>query len=259
MPVPDARALGRRPAVEPLEQVRQVLGAECRGRDRAPRGSARRRRCAARTSMAEPAGVYCAAFSSRCASAAAVRRGSSRTGSSGSRLTTTDVRLQRCARPGRAPPRRSPTDAPSAGSVSTAPASMRAISRMFWNSRVSRSTSARMTSRCSDRSSGDERRRVQVARRHADGGQRRAQIVADRGEQRRLQLLALAGQLAGLALRRATAPARSRWPPRPASVSSVPASTGRPAAASRPIGLVPTRSGTRRTSRPSTSAVRWPA
>ena len=69
-----------------------------------------------------------------------------------------DRHLQRdataaCARPDRARPRRSPTDASSAASVAIAPASMRAMSRMFWNSRVRRSTSDRIRSLCSSRSS----------------------------------------------------------------------------------------------------------
>ena len=84
-------------------------------------------------------------------------------------------------------------------SVATAPASMRAISRMFWNSRVSRSTSVRMRSLCSARPRREPGRH-DVAGGDADGGQRRAQIVPERRQQRGLQLFALPGQLAGLAL-----------------------------------------------------------
>ena len=110
------------------------------------------------------------------------------------------VPLQRRARPGRAPRRRSPTDASSAIRRRSPPASMRAISRMFWNSRVRRSTSARIRSLCSSRSSAVSARRLDVARRDTNGRERRAQIVSQRREQRRLQLLALARQLGRLAL-----------------------------------------------------------
>ena len=85
-------------------------------------------------------------------------------------------------------------------SVATAPASMRAISRMFWNSRVRRSTSARIRSLCSSRSSAVSAGVLDVGRRDANGGERRPQIVAQRRQQRRLQLLALPGQLPRLAL-----------------------------------------------------------
>ena len=77
---------------------------------------------------------------------------------------------------------------------------MRAISRRFWNSRVRRSTSDRIRSLCSSRSSRVSSGRLDIARGDADRGQRRPQVVAERRQQRGLQLLALPRQLAGLAL-----------------------------------------------------------
>ena len=86
------------------------------------------------------------------------------------------------------------------GSAAIAPASMRAISRMFWKSRVRRSTSARIRSLCSTPVVGGQPRGLDVARGDANGRERRAQVVAERRQQRRLQLLALACQLGRLAL-----------------------------------------------------------
>ena len=58
----------------------------------------------------------------------------------------------------------------------TAPASMRAISRMFWNKRVSRSTSVRIRSLCSRRccSSGQDAWRLPAATRMAVNGVRKS-------------------------------------------------------------------------------------
>ena len=147
--MPDARALRRRAAIEAIEQVRQVGRRDARpviaNRDRQPvvRRPARRRR-----SASPPAST---ARRSRAGAPARPRSAADR---------AAPARPARCARrpgaaaararPGRAPRRRSPTDASTATSVATAPASMRAISRMFWNSRVRRSTSARIRSLCSD-------------------------------------------------------------------------------------------------------------
>ena len=86
-------------------------------------------------------------------------------------------------------------------------------------------------------------RRLQVARGDADGGQRRSQVVAERGEERGFQLLALPRQFGALALVEELR-ALDRDRRQPARASSVPGSSGRPAAASSPIGFVPRRSGT---------------
>ena len=72
---------------------------------------------------------------------------------------------------------------------------------MFWNSRVSRSTSAWISVALLEPVGSAQRRRpggCAAATRMAV--ERRPQVVAERGQQRRLQLLALPGQLAGLAL-----------------------------------------------------------
>ena len=95
--------------------------------------------------------------------------------------------------------RRFPTDGSGAAALATPPASIRAISRMFSNSRSRRSTSTWMTSVCSARSPGDSAA-AQVGSGDANRGERRPQVVAERRQQRRLQLLALPGELGGLAL-----------------------------------------------------------
>ena len=113
------------------------------------------------------------------------------------------------------------------------PASSRAISRMFWNSRSSRSTSAWMSSVCSASLASGDSRRLQVGGGDANRGQRRPQIVAERGQQRRLQLLALAGRAPRPCAPRETARARCRWPRRrPAHRGCRPP----PAARRRPAG-----------------------
>ena len=185
-------------AVETIEQVRQVgrrdAWAVIAHLDRpAPRRSRARV-----TLMVEPGGAYWAAFSSRCASAVAVNRGSSRTGTSGSTLTRPYVAaglVDLVARRGDDLRRMRP-----AVSVAIAPVSIRAISRMFWKSRVSRWTSARIRSALLQPVVGGQPRGLDVGRGDADRGERRAQIVAERRQQRRFQLLALAGQLRRLAL-----------------------------------------------------------
>ena len=249
-------------AIEALEQVRQIGRRQCPGRDRAPQivspSSVDARR--ARRS-ASPAGEYCAAFSSRCASAAAVSRGSRRTSRPASdRAPSTSRPRSACSTCARARPRRSPTDATQRGSVATAPASMRAISRMFWNSRVRRSTSVRISVAllaAARRSSSHDA--CEVVGGHADGRQRRAQIVAERREQRRLQLLALPRQLGRLALlEKLRALDRDRGDAAERVERAGVRSAGRPTA-SRPIGLVPSRSGTSRTAWPPIASVRCPA
>ena len=161
----------------------------------------------------EPDGEYCAAFSSTCAIAEAVRRGSSRTGRVGIDCTSSSVPLQGVvdlvAR-GRDDLRR----VRPAGSVGTAPASIRAISRMFSNSRVSRSTSVRIRSLCSRRSSARQPRRLDVAGGDANRRQRRAQVVPQRRQQGGLQVLAWRVSSAALRSSR-NAPARWRSPPPP--------------------------------------------
>ena len=138
-----------------------------------------------------------------------------------------------CARPGRAPPRRSPTDAPSA-------TRWRPRRRRCAPSRGCSGTAGsgarprtRIRSLCSRSSVGRQRRRLDIAGRDANGRERRAQIVAERRQQRRLQLLALARQLA--ALRSSRNCARSiAIATTPASVSSVPPRpAGRPRRAGR--------------------------
>ena len=131
--------------------------------------------------------------------------------SSRRRSTSQRVTAQRARRPDRGPPRRSPTGAPSACPAATAPASMRAISRMFWNRRARAvSTSAENQVALLAALGSREPRRLQVAGRDADRGQRRSQIVAERGEQRRLQLFALARDLGRLTLVEKLARVRSR-------------------------------------------------
>ena len=97
MPVPEARVLGGFASIEPLEQVRQIgrrdAGAMIANAD-AP---GPRRVTDAWTVMAEPGGAYWAAFSSTCASAVAVSRGSSRTGTSGSTCTSSVCRRSVCS------------------------------------------------------------------------------------------------------------------------------------------------------------------
>ena len=68
MPVPEARDRAAVASIEPFEQVRQIGLERCPGRGRA-RGCTGLRRSPGATLIAEPGGVYCAAFSSRCASA----------------------------------------------------------------------------------------------------------------------------------------------------------------------------------------------
>ena len=211
--------------------------------------------------MVEPGGEYCAAFSSTWASAEAVRRGSSRTGTSGSTLTVDAVLAQgvldlvargrddlgRVRRDAPRWPRRRRRDAPSRGCSGTAA--------------CSRSTSARMRSLCSRALVGSVRRAgLQVGGGDADGRQRRPQVVAERGQQRRLQLLALPGQLAGLALLEELRPLDRRWrrrrrarracrarragPPRPAGRSAwcrraaAPGEPSRPSLCHRPVAGV---------------------
>ena len=100
---------------------------------------------------------------------------------------------------------------------------------------------------------GRQRRRLEFAGGDADRGERRPQIVSERGEQRGLQLLALPRQLARLALLEKL---RALDRDRDDAAERVERAglDGRPAAASSPIGLVPTRSGTSRIVRPSTSS-----
>ena len=108
--------------------------ARSRGPDREPRSSTLRPSRGQSTSIVDPGGEYCAAFSSRCASAVAVSRGSSRTGTSGSMSTSTLCSRSVCSTWSRAAATIS-DGCVHRDSVATAPASMRAISRRFWNSR----------------------------------------------------------------------------------------------------------------------------
>ena len=190
--------------------------------------SAPTRRAAPRS--ATPAGEYCAAFSSSCESAAAVRRGSSRTSRSES-ADDIDRRGRAATAPrGCAPPRRSPTAPPSACPAVIAPASMRAISRMFWNRRVSRSTSVRIRSLCSRRScsSGHDACRLLAATRIAVSGVRRSWP----SEASSADFSSSLWRARSAALRSSRNCARSiAIAARPATASSVRASIGRPAAA----------------------------
>ena len=94
-----------------------------------------------------------------------------------------------------------------------------------------------------------------IARRDPDGRQRRPQVVPDGCEKRRLQAFALASQLPSLPLlQKLRALDRDRHDP---GEGIERACLDRTAAAARiPVGLVPTRSGTRRISCPSTVIVR---
>ena len=234
-----------RAAIEALEQVRQVGRRDARRRDRAPRSSAPRRSTRAVTSIVDPRGEYCAAFSSRCASAVAVRRGSSRTGTSGSMRDLHLVCPAACARPDRARPRRSPTDASSA--IRWPPRRHRcAPSR----GRSGTAASGARPPTGSDRSAPSRSSRVSsgawrllAAMRIAVSGVRRSWPSEASSAVFSCSLC----RVSSPALRSSRNCARSiAIATTPASVSSVPASTGRPAAASRPIGFVPTRSGTSR-------------
>ena len=149
--------------------------------------------------MAEPGGAYCAAFSSRCASAVAVSRGSSRTGTSGSTVHVQRVRLQRVLhlvarrrddlrrmRPSRLGGDRAGIDPRHLEDVLEQPRQP----FDFGQNQVALLQPL----------VGGQRRRLDVGRGDANRRERRAQIVAERRQQRRLQLLALPRQLARLAL-----------------------------------------------------------
>ena len=130
-------------------------------------------------------------------------------------------------------------------SVATAPASMRAISRTFSNRRVSRSISDSMSSPCAAPIFRRERRRGHVLLAATqDSRQGCPQIVAERREQRGLEAVHSAGSVPRPSVPRGNPRVRLRLPPLLRAWSSVPASTGRPAAARMPIGFVPTRNGT---------------
>ena len=176
--------------------------------------------------MVEPAGAYCAAFSSTCASADAVSRGSRRTGVSGSTSTLEPVVAERAldlvARRGDD----LATDAPSAARSATAPASMRAISRMFSNRRPSRSASLEDQVALLAQLSGVERRRLQVAGGDADRRERRPQVVRRATPAAPSSVPRRAARVRRPCARRAAPRARWRSPPPPASASSVPGSTG---------------------------------
>ena len=79
------------------------------------------------------------------------------------------------------------------------PASIRAMSRMSWNSRVSRSISSSAAPRLS-RAVVGEQSPPQVLDRDPDRGQRRTQVVAQRGEQRGGEVGLLPDHFGGLAL-----------------------------------------------------------
>ncbi len=129
---------------------------------------------------------------------------------------------------------------------------MRAISRMFWNRRLRRSTSATTSALCSRRSSsfGHDAWRFVAATRMAVSGVRRSWAIdassADFSSSLRRDSSAAFRSSRNCA--RSTAIAAT-----PPSASSVPASTGRPATASRPTALAPNRSGTSSTAWPPAS------
>ena len=153
---PQAHAGARRPrlrrvaAVEPLEQVGQVgrrdAGAVVADGDRqAVAASATR----GRRSSSPPA---CTARRSRAGAPARPRSAADRAAPARPDRPSTSSLCRRsvCSTWSRAAATISDGCA-QRDSVAIAPASMRAISRMFWNSRVRRSTSARISSLCSSR------------------------------------------------------------------------------------------------------------
>ena len=163
---------------------RQAVVGDARARRRSP---IRRARTARRSRARAPAPWRSAADRAR-------------TGVSGS--TSTSQRRDRAARarPARAPRRRSRVGCAQRRSVATAPASMRAISRMFSNRRLEPLGFAEDQRALLAQLLGVELRRLQVAGRDADRRQRRAQVVRERGQQRRLQIFAAPRDLGGLAL-----------------------------------------------------------
>ena len=176
MPVPERRSFTLRAAIEALEDVRQIGGGNAGPRSRTAivrppsvnAGDARR--------SATPAGAYCAAFSSRCDSAAAVSRGSRRTRRSASTDTSTarprsacstlaargldDLRRRDPARVARRPRRR--RSAPSRGCSGTSASADRLRCRI-------RSLCSRRS-----RSSGHDACRLLAATRIAVSGVRRS-------------------------------------------------------------------------------------
>ena len=80
------------------------------------------------------------------------------------------------------------------------PASMRAMSRMLSNSRVSRFTSDSTIPVCSLRCSGESQCACRLSAAIRIAVRRRLQIVRERGEERGLQRLALSGDIRGTAL-----------------------------------------------------------
>ena len=111
-PGPRSACLRVRTAIEPLEDVRQVGRRDARTVIADGDRQAFRLPPSPCTSIGEPAGAYCAAFSSRCDSAAAVSRGSSRTSRSESIAHVDRMAAQHVLDPARAPPRRSRTAPP---------------------------------------------------------------------------------------------------------------------------------------------------
>ena len=130
MPVPDARGLRDLSAIEALEHVRQIRRSDARAvitdlDDQSVVGQAGRD-----VDRRLPAGEYWLAFSSRWASAVAVKRGSSRTGTSRSMCTRSSRSCRVCSTCSRAAATIS-DGCVQRDSAVTAPASIRAISRMF--------------------------------------------------------------------------------------------------------------------------------
>ena len=243
IPVPNDDLPRRASAVEALEEVIELAGIEPGPVVGHRRPAARRVRRAPCTTMSRSAGEYCAAFSSRCDSAADASRGS---------ISTS--RQRRHPRAGRAP-RAHAARAPSAASTMSAGGDplpvdadrgrvdARHVEDVLEQARQPVELGACAARACSRRSSAG-RLAAQVLDGDPDRRQRRAQIVAQRRQQRRREIGLLPHELGRVALREELRALdrnrRRRRPRRRACRCRAPAT----AAASTPIGLVPCRSGT---------------
>ena len=248
-PGPGSAHAALRATVEALEDVRQVLRRRCPGPDRARSASAPRPSRPPGRAPDSPAACTGPRSPAHARAPLAVRRGSTRTRRSDSATDRRDVPIQRATNLfarrfddfGRMHPSEVRAEssrrrcAPSRGCSGT-------------GGRAARPRSSDQRALLAPLLVGRPRR-LQVARGHANRRQRRPEIVGERGEQRRLQLLALPRQLRRPCAPRETAPARWQWRRCPRARRASPLRpAGRPTPAGRPA-LAPKRSGTSRTRR----------